>query len=125
MDRIYACRQGTAGQKKNRKKGLDRINRMDRIFASPPEAGQAISHRLRRGRQFGGERRRNPQSKMKTFPDLRKACLSSQKFQDEIPPVDDREPVGGFSSLLIDSQNIGRDLRVVLHETPESGQGFH
>lgn len=38
-------------------KVLDRINRIDRIIACRPEAGQAINHRLRRVRRYGGERR--------------------------------------------------------------------
>jgi hypothetical protein len=42
---------------------LDRINRMDRIVACRPEAGQAINHRLRQGehipagKEFGPHRR--------------------------------------------------------------------
>jgi hypothetical protein len=39
-------------------KFLDRINRMDRIFACPPEAGQAKNHRLRREKQYGDETRK-------------------------------------------------------------------
>jgi len=47
MDRIVACRQKQKQEAEKLQRILDRINRMDRIVACPPEAGQAICHRLR------------------------------------------------------------------------------
>jgi len=46
--RIDACRQKQKQETGKLQRILDRINRIVRIVACPPEAGQAICHRLRR-----------------------------------------------------------------------------